>query len=46
MSRILRGDRVAAIDYFVPFGVAAIVTIACLAALARLLRREAIVFGR
>ncbi len=46
MSRILRGDRIGAVDYLVPLGVAAVVTIACLAVLARLLRREAIVFGR
>ncbi len=46
MSRILRGDRVGAIDYLVPLGVAAAVTVVGLALLSRLLRREAIVFGR
>ena len=46
MSRILRGDVVGTIDYLAPFGVAAVVTVVCLALLARLLRREAIIFGR
>ena len=46
MSRILRGDAIDAVDYLVPLAVAAIVTTACLALLARLLRRESIVFGR
>ena len=46
MSRILRGDAVGAIDYLVPLAVAMVVTVVCLAVLSRLLRREAIVFGR
>ena len=46
MSRILRGDAVGAIDYLVPLAMAAVVTVVCLALLSRLLRREAIVFGR
>ncbi len=46
MSRILRGDLVGPIDYLIPFGSAVAVTFVCLALLARLLRREAIVFGR
>jgi sodium transport system permease protein len=46
MSRILRGDQVGAIDYLVPLAVAVVVTTVCLTLLARLLRREAIVFGR
>jgi sodium transport system permease protein len=46
MSRILRGDVVGPIDYLVPLGVAATITLACLLLLSRLLRREAIVFGR
>ena len=46
MSRILRGDPVGAIDYLVPLGVAVAVTVVCMALLTRLLRREAIVFGR
>ena len=46
MSRILRGDAVGMIDYLIPFASAGVVTIVCLALLGRLLRREAIVFGR
>ena len=46
MSRILRGEHIGAIDYLVPLAVAVVVTIVCLTLLARLLRREAIVFGR
>jgi len=46
MSRILRGDQVGPVDYFIPFATAVVVTIVCLELLARLLRREAIVFGR
>ena len=46
MSRILRGDVVGPMDYLIPFASAAMVTVVCLALLARLLRREAIVFGR
>jgi sodium transport system permease protein len=46
MSRILRGDPVGPIDYLVPFATAVVVTVVCLGLLSRLLRREAIVFGR
>ncbi len=46
MSRILRGDAVGPADYLVPLAVALAVTVACLALLTRLLRRESIVFGR
>jgi sodium transport system permease protein len=46
MARILRGDDVGAFDYLVPPLVAALATAVCLVLLARLLRREAIVFGR
>lgn len=46
MSRILRGDAVGPVDYLVPFAMSAAVTVACLALLVRLLRRESIVFGR
>jgi sodium transport system permease protein len=46
MSRVLRGDVVGPIDYLAPCAVAIVVTVVCLALLARLLRREAIIFGR
>ncbi len=46
MARILRGEPIGALDYLVPLGVALVITAACLAALARLLKRESIVFGR
>jgi sodium transport system permease protein len=46
MSRILRGEAVGPLDYVIPFASAAVVTVVCLALLGRLLRREAIVFGR
>jgi sodium transport system permease protein len=46
MARVLRGDVVGPIDYLVPLAVALLVTGVCLALLARLLRRETIVFGR
>ena len=46
MSRILRGDAIGTADYLVPFAVAVTITVVCLASLARLLRRESIVFGR
>ena len=46
MSRILRGDVVGPLDYLIPLGVAAVIAAICLTLLVRLLRREAIVFGR
>jgi sodium transport system permease protein len=45
MSRILRGDVVGPIDYLVPLAVAIAGIVVCLTLLARLLRRETIVFG-
>jgi sodium transport system permease protein len=45
MSRILRGDVVGPIDYLVPLAIAITVIAICLTLLARLLRRETIVFG-
>ena len=46
LSRIIRGDAVAAADYLVPAAIAAVIAAACLLAVARLLREERIVFGR
>ncbi len=46
MARILRGDETTLFDYAVPPAIAVVVTVACLAMLARLLKRETIVFGR
>lgn len=46
MTRILRGDALAVGDYLVPGAIAVAVTTLSLALLTRLLRREAIVFGR
>jgi sodium transport system permease protein len=46
MGRILRGESVGPMDYLVPPAIAAVVTVVCLAVLARLLKRETIVFGR
>jgi sodium transport system permease protein len=46
LSRVLRGDVVGPIDYLVPLLVAALLAVACLFGLTRLLRRERIIFGR
>lgn len=46
MARVLRGDPVGSADLLIPFGVAVLVALACLALLKRLLEDERIVFGR
>ena len=46
LSRVLRGDALSAADYLVPSGVALLIAGLCVLAVARLLRREDIVFGR
>ncbi|MGA2552052.1 MAG: ABC transporter permease subunit [Burkholderiaceae bacterium] len=46
LARVLRGDPVGALDYTLPLVMAALITIACLWSLTRLLRRESIIFGR
>lgn len=44
--RVLRGDLVGFEHFAVPLAVSAVVTVACLIVISRLLRREEIVFGR
>jgi len=46
LGRIIRGDDVPLLDYAVPAAIAAAITGLCIAALARLLDNERIVFGR
>jgi sodium transport system permease protein len=46
LSRVLRGDALAAADYLVPATVALAIAALCVFAVARLLRQERIVFGR
>jgi len=46
MSRVVRGDAIAATDYAVPALVSFAVAALCIAAVSRLLRDERIVFGR
>ena len=46
MSRVVRGDAIGALDYAVPAAVAFCIATLCIAAVARLLRDERIVFGR
>ncbi len=46
MQRVLRGDALAVMDYAVPAAVALAIAAASVAAVARLLRDERIVFGR
>jgi sodium transport system permease protein len=46
LSRVVRGDVLAPIDYFLPSAMAFAVTLACLVGISRLLREERIVFGR
>ena len=46
MGRILRGDVLGPADYLLPLASAVLVTAACLTLLTRIIRREAIVFGR
>ena len=46
LQRVLRGDGLSAHDAFVPAAVALVLALAAVAAVARLLRDERIVFGR
>jgi sodium transport system permease protein len=46
LQRVLRGDGLAAADALVPAGLAFVLAALCVAAVARLLRDERIVFGR
>jgi len=46
LSRVLRGDVLAPVDYLVPATVALCITAICVMAVVRLLRQERIVFGR
>jgi sodium transport system permease protein len=46
LSRVVRGDMLAPIDWFVPAAVAFTLAAICLALVSRLLRDERIVFGR
>lgn len=46
MERALRGETLRAIDFLAPTGVAIALTLAALAAISALLRREEIIFGR
>jgi sodium transport system permease protein len=45
-TRVLRGDVLGPVDYLVPAAIALAIAAACVAAVARLLREERIVFGR
>ena len=45
-TRVLRGDVLGPVDYAVPAAVALVIAALCVAAVARLLREERIVFGR
>jgi sodium transport system permease protein len=45
-TRVLRGDVLGPLDYLVPAAIALAIAAACVAAVARLLREERIVFGR
>jgi sodium transport system permease protein len=46
LSRVVRGDALAPIDYLLPSAVAITVAAICVALVSRLLRDERIVFGR
>ena len=46
LSRVLRGDALALHDYLVPAAVSLVIAAVCVAAVARLLQHERIVFGR
>jgi sodium transport system permease protein len=45
LSRVIRGDALAAADYLVPAALAALIAALCLVVVSRLLREERIVFG-
>jgi sodium transport system permease protein len=46
LSRVVRGDALAPVDYLLPSAVAFAVAVTCVALVARLLREERIIFGR
>ena len=46
LSRVVRGDVLAPVDYLLPSAVAFAVAALCIAGISRLLREERIVFGR
>ena len=46
LSRLIRGDAVAALDYAMPAAIALAIAAVCLAGVTRLLGEERIVFGR
>jgi sodium transport system permease protein len=46
LSRVVRGDALAPIDWLLPSAVAFAIAVACIALVSRLLREERIVFGR
>ncbi len=46
LSRVVRGDVLAPVDYLLPSAVAFTVAAVCVALVARLLREERIIFGR
>jgi sodium transport system permease protein len=46
LTRVVRGDTLTPIDWLLPSAVAALIAVACVLLVARLLREERIVFGR
>jgi sodium transport system permease protein len=46
LSRVVRGDALAPVDYLLPSAVAFALAVICVALVARLLREERIIFGR
>jgi hypothetical protein len=46
LTRVVRGEQLAALDWVVPSAVALAIAAACVALVSRLLREERIVFGR
>jgi sodium transport system permease protein len=46
LSRVVRGDALAPVDYLLPSAVALALAAICVALVARLLREERIIFGR
>ena len=46
LSRVVRGESIAAVHWLVPSAAAALVAVLCVALVSRLLREERIVFGR
>jgi sodium transport system permease protein len=46
LSRVVRGDVLAPVDYLLPSAVAFTIAAVCISVVARLLREERIIFGR